>query len=142
MTPKHDSPHLRVATPSPNPTWGTAWPRGTSTGYLYLVFGLIPLREGVDSPWVSLLGLSIGFLYQFLFLIVCVFLHRVLGVLIVLSRGSPYLRMLQDGKPTVSTVNNCRHGSKRDWTGAPPRSVQGHRGGGGAEETPSKPESS
>jgi hypothetical protein len=50
-------------------------------------------------------------------------------VLIVLSRGSPYLRMLQDGKPTVSTVNNCRHGSKRDWTGAPPRPVQGHRGG-------------
>jgi hypothetical protein len=36
--------------------------------------GLIPLREGVDNPWVSSLGLSFGCLCQFLFLTICVFL--------------------------------------------------------------------
>jgi hypothetical protein len=33
MTLTHRSPCSRVASPSPNPTRGTVWPRGTSVGY-------------------------------------------------------------------------------------------------------------
>jgi hypothetical protein len=39
----------------------------------------IPLREGVDSPWVSLLGLSLGYLCWFLLLTMCMFPHRISG---------------------------------------------------------------
>jgi hypothetical protein len=41
--------------------------------------------------------------------------------------GSPYMRMWQDERPTVSTANSCGHGGKGDGTGAPPRWRQGRR---------------
>jgi hypothetical protein len=54
---------------------------------------LIPLWEGVDSPWVSLLGLSFDYLCRFLFLTICVFLCRISGTLTMPHGGSPYLWM-------------------------------------------------
>jgi hypothetical protein len=54
----------------------------------------IPLREGVDSPWVSPLGLSLGYLCWFLLLTMCVFPHRISGKHAAPHEGgSPYLRM-------------------------------------------------
>jgi hypothetical protein len=53
----------------------------------------ISLREGVDSPWVSPLGPTFGYLYQFWFVSIHVFLHRVSGVFVVPHKGSRYLRM-------------------------------------------------
>jgi hypothetical protein len=48
---------------------------------LNLGSGPVPLREGVNSPWVGLLGLTFGYLCQSLFLNVRMFLHRVSGAL-------------------------------------------------------------
>jgi hypothetical protein len=41
---------------------------------------LVPLRECVDSPWLSLLEFTFVYLYQFLLLNACTFLRRVLGM--------------------------------------------------------------
>jgi hypothetical protein len=60
---------------------------------LNLGYGLDPLREGVDIPWVSLLRLTFSYLCQFLFLSVCVFLCRISGMLASSRRRSLYLRM-------------------------------------------------
>jgi hypothetical protein len=49
----------------------------------------IALREGVDNPWVSSLGLSFSCMCQFLFLTICVFLCRILGMLAVPRGWSP-----------------------------------------------------
>jgi hypothetical protein len=59
-------------------------------------------------------------------------------MLTVPSGGSPYLRMSQGRRPTVSTVNDCRHRGKKDGHGVSPRRRQEHKG----EDTPSEPKSS
>jgi hypothetical protein len=79
---------------------------------LNLGSGPVPLREGVKSPCVSLLGLAFGHLCQSLFLNVRLFLCKLSGVLTVPCKGSPYLRMWQGGRETVSTMNGCGHGGK------------------------------
>jgi hypothetical protein len=53
--------------------------------------GPVPLMEGVDSPWVSPLGPTFGYLCQFLFLNVCVFSRRVSDVLIASHGGGTLL---------------------------------------------------
>jgi hypothetical protein len=60
---------------------------------LNLGSGPVPLRVGVNSPWMSLLGPAFGYLCQSLFLNVNMFLCRASGALTVSRRGSPYLRM-------------------------------------------------
>jgi hypothetical protein len=57
------------------------------------VSGPVPLREGVNSPWVSLLELTSVCLCQFLHLNTHVFLCRILGMCAAPHRGSPYPRM-------------------------------------------------
>jgi hypothetical protein len=64
-----------------------------SRANLNLGSGLVPLRERVDNPWVSLLALAFSYLCQSPFLNVGVFLCRVSGTLIAPHEGSPYLRM-------------------------------------------------
>jgi hypothetical protein len=88
----------------------------------------IPLREGVDNPWVSLLRPTFSYLCQFQFLNVCMFLRKVLGVLAAPHGGSPYLRMWRDGRPTVPTANGCRYRRKGDMSGASLDRWQGHGG--------------
>jgi hypothetical protein len=97
---------------------------------LNLGSGLIPLREVVDNLWVSSLGLSFGSLCRFLFLIVCIFLHRIPGTLAAPHRMSPYLRVWRYGRPTVSIVNSCGYRGKGDETGALPGWRQGRDAGG------------
>jgi hypothetical protein len=53
----------------------------------------VPLREGVNTPWVSLLELTFIYLCQFLFLNACSFLHRISGMHAAPSGEAPYLRM-------------------------------------------------
>jgi hypothetical protein len=55
--------------------------------------GSIPLRQGVDKPWVSPLEFTFIYLYKFLILNACGFLRKVLGTHVVPQGGSPYLRM-------------------------------------------------
>jgi hypothetical protein len=55
---------------------------------LNLGFSLIPLREGVNNPWVSSLGFSFGCLCRFLFLTICVFLRRISGTFAVPHGGN------------------------------------------------------
>jgi hypothetical protein len=86
---------------------------------LNLSSGPVTLREGVDSPWVSLLGLAFGYLCLSLFLNVHMFLRRISGVLAAFRGGSPYLGMWRGGRSTVSTANGCGHGGKGDGTEAP-----------------------
>jgi hypothetical protein len=50
---------------------------------LNLGSGLVPLREGIDSPWVSLVGLTFGYLCHLLFLSVCMFLCKISSMLTV-----------------------------------------------------------
>jgi hypothetical protein len=90
--------------------------------------GPVPLREGVDSPWVSPLGLAFGYLCQSLFLNVRVFLRRILGTLVAPHRGSPCRRTWQGGRPTVSITSGCGHGGIGYRTGVPPGQQQGHGG--------------
>jgi hypothetical protein len=54
---------------------------------LSLGSGLVPLREWVDSPWVSLLGLAFSYLCQPQFLDVSMFLRMVLGTLVACHGG-------------------------------------------------------
>jgi hypothetical protein len=54
---------------------------------LNLSSGPVTLREGVDSPWVSLLGLAFGYLCLSMFLNVHMFLHRISGVLAAFRGG-------------------------------------------------------
>jgi hypothetical protein len=54
--------------------------------------GLVLLREGVDSSWVSPIEFPFIHLYQFLLLNACAFLRRVLGTHAAPHGGSPYLR--------------------------------------------------
>jgi hypothetical protein len=54
---------------------------------LNLSSGPVTLREGVDSPWVSLLGLAFGYLCLSLFLNVHMFLRRISGVLAAFRGG-------------------------------------------------------
>jgi hypothetical protein len=49
----------------------------------------IPLRVGVDNPWVSLLGPAFGYLCQSPFLNLNMFLCRVSCTLAASDRGSP-----------------------------------------------------
>jgi hypothetical protein len=56
------------------------------------IFGPVPLREGVDNPWVSLLELNSVCLCQFLLLNAHTFLCSILGTRAAPHRGSPYLR--------------------------------------------------
>jgi hypothetical protein len=53
----------------------------------------VPLREKVDNPRVSLLGLAFSYLCQPPFLDISIFLCRVSGSLTAPHGGSPYLRM-------------------------------------------------
>jgi hypothetical protein len=54
------------------------------------------------------------------------FFHRILGTHTVPLRGeSPYLRIWQCGRPTMSTVNDCGYGGKGDGPRAPPTWWQG-----------------
>jgi hypothetical protein len=46
--------------------------------------GPVPLREGVDNPWVSSLKPTFSYLCRFWFLNVCVFLRMVLGMFVAL----------------------------------------------------------
>jgi hypothetical protein len=95
---------------------------------LNLGSSLVPLREGVDNPCVSLLGLAFGYLCQSLSLNVHMSLRRVSGALATPRKGSPYLRMRRGRRPTVSIVNGCGHGGKVDGNGVPPGWRQRHRG--------------
>jgi hypothetical protein len=54
---------------------------------LNLGSGPVPLREMNDNPWVSLLGLTFGYLCQILFLNVCMFLCRILSMLVAPCGG-------------------------------------------------------
>jgi hypothetical protein len=54
---------------------------------LNLGIGPTSLRERVDSPWVSLLGLNFAYMCQFQFIKVFVLLCRVSGVFTVPHRG-------------------------------------------------------
>jgi hypothetical protein len=85
----------------------------------------IPFRGRVDNPWVSSLGFLFGFICRFMFLTECVFLLRASGALTVPHGGSPYLRMWQDGRPTMSTANGFGHGGRGDGTGASSEGRQG-----------------
>jgi hypothetical protein len=58
-----------------------------------LVSGLVPLREKVDSHWVSLPGLAFHYLCQPPFLDVSMFPRRVSGTLTASPGESTYLRM-------------------------------------------------
>jgi hypothetical protein len=49
--------------------------------------GPVPIREGVDKPWVSPLELTFIYLCQFLLLNACAFLRRVSGTHVVPRRG-------------------------------------------------------
>jgi hypothetical protein len=71
------------------------WIRGVLAHGADLNLGssLIHLRERVDNPWVSPLGLSFGCLCQFLLLTICMFLCRVMSTLTAPLEGSPYVRM-------------------------------------------------
>jgi hypothetical protein len=84
---------------------------------LNLGTGPSSLREGVDSTWVSLLGHTLGYLCQFQFLSVFVFMRRVLGAFAAPRGGSPYLRTRQGWRPIMPTVNSCRYGGKGDGPG-------------------------
>jgi hypothetical protein len=87
---------------------------------------LIPLREGVHNPWVSLLELTSICLCQFLLPNTYAFLCRILGTRTAPhGGGSPYLRIWRGGRPTVSTMNNCRNGGKDMWRSM--RSLRVHR---------------
>jgi hypothetical protein len=55
--------------------------------------GSVPLREGVDSPWVSLLELTSACLCQFLLLNAYTFLCRIFGTHAMTHGGSRYQRM-------------------------------------------------
>jgi hypothetical protein len=48
---------------------------------------MVPLREGIDSPWVSPPEFTFVYMYQFLLLNACTFLHRILGTHAAPSRG-------------------------------------------------------
>jgi hypothetical protein len=74
---------------------------------------LVPLRERVDNPWVSLLGLALSYLCQSLFLNVCI---PVQGLVHARStpRGVSLLRMWRDRRPAVAAANYCGHGGKGD----------------------------
>jgi hypothetical protein len=63
--------------------------------------GLVPLREGVNIPWVSLLKLTFDFLCQFLLLNAYAFLCRIFGIRAAHHMGSSYLRMRQGGRATL-----------------------------------------
>jgi hypothetical protein len=96
-----------------------------------LIFGSgpVPLREGVDDPWVSPLEFTFVYLHQFLLLNTCMFMCRVSGMHAVpCGGGSPYLRTQQGGRPTVPTLNGCGYGGKGDELGVPPAQRRG-RGG-------------
>jgi hypothetical protein len=88
-----------------------------TTNHIVLAHGVIlnigtnpaPLREGADNPWVSSLGLTFGYLFQFWFLNVFLSLHRVLAVFAVPRMGSPYLRMRRGGRPIMPIANGCRY---------------------------------
>jgi hypothetical protein len=58
--------------------------------------GPVPLREGVESLWVSLLKLTFVYLCQPLLFNTGAFLRRLLGMDVAPRRGSPYLRMWRD----------------------------------------------
>jgi hypothetical protein len=60
---------------------------------LNLGAGPVPLSEGVGIPWVSPLGPTFRYLFQFQLLNVYMFLRRVSSVLTVPLKGPPYLRM-------------------------------------------------
>jgi hypothetical protein len=100
---------------------------------LNLGTGPVPLREGVNCNWETPLGPTFSYMCQFWFLNVCVFLHRVSGVLTAPHGGSPYLRMWRVGWPTVPTTNGYKYGGKGDGPGAPP----GRRLGRGGRTLPS-----
>jgi hypothetical protein len=56
--------------------------------------GPVPLREGVDSPWVSPLEFTSIYLCQFLLLNACAFLRRISSMHAAPhGEGSSYLRM-------------------------------------------------
>jgi hypothetical protein len=59
----------------------------THGAVLNLGTGHIPRRDVVDNPMVSLLRPTFGYLHQFWFLNVCVFLRRVSGVFVAPRRG-------------------------------------------------------
>jgi hypothetical protein len=69
----------------------------------------------IYSPWVSLLKLTSVCLCQFLLLNAYAFLYRILGTRAVPHGGSPYLRMQQGGRPTVSTMNGYGNGGNDVW---------------------------
>jgi hypothetical protein len=108
----------------PNPRGSCSW------ADLNLGSSSVPLREGVDNPSVSLVGLSFSYLCQSLFLNIRMFLHRVSSVLTAPrgGGGSPYLRMWRGRRSTVSTTNGCEHGGKGGRIGALPRRRQESRG--------------
>jgi hypothetical protein len=55
-------------------------------------------------------------------------MRKISGTLTAPHGGSPYPRMWRDGRPTLPTTNDCRHGGKGDGTGARPGWRQGHGG--------------
>jgi hypothetical protein len=65
------------------------WVRGVLAfgANLNLGSGPVPLWDGVDSPWVSPFGLTVGYLCHLLFLSVCLFLRRISSMLIALCVG-------------------------------------------------------
>jgi hypothetical protein len=74
-------------------------------------FGLVPLREWVLSPCVSLLKLTFVCLYQFQFLSTYAFLHRILD-----TRNASWGVTLPEDvvrwEATMPTTNDCGHGGK------------------------------
>jgi hypothetical protein len=94
---------------------------------LNLGTGPVPLTEGVDSPWgvrSDPFRLHVPILVSQRMCVLAQGLKHVCSTL----WGSPYLRMRRGGRPTMSTMNSCRHGGKGDGLGAPPRRWQGHGG--------------
>jgi hypothetical protein len=77
--------------------------------------GPVPLREGVNNPWVRLLGLTSVFLCQFLLLNAYTFLSKILGTCAAPCRGS-----------IISTMKDYRNRGKGDVSRAA-RSSRVHR---------------
>jgi hypothetical protein len=103
-----------------------------------LGFGLVPSRVGVDSTWVSPLGLTFDYLCQFLFLNSHMFFRMISGMLTAPREGVTL--------PDDAVRREANHVSNEHPQTRGPRRWAWSAAQGAAkaqeEDTPSKPESS